>query len=57
LGGAETLADHPMTTRLSDLTPAELTTVGMIDGVVRISVGRSIGEDPLDDFMHILAGG
>jgi cystathionine beta-lyase/cystathionine gamma-synthase len=45
LGGPETLVCHPATTTHASLTAAEAATVGVTDGMLRISVGL---EDPGD---------
>jgi cystathionine beta-lyase/cystathionine gamma-synthase len=57
MGGAERLADHPMTTRHSEQIPAELATAGVTDDLMRISVRTEYWRRPLDYFMHVLGGG
>lgn len=54
LGGVETLVCHPKTTTHSPLSPAELETAGVTDGLVRISVGVEDWRDLLADFQQAL---
>ncbi|MEZ5399644.1 MAG: aminotransferase class I/II-fold pyridoxal phosphate-dependent enzyme [Bryobacteraceae bacterium] len=54
LGGVETLVCHPKTTTHSPLSPEELATAEITDGLVRISVGIEDWRDLLADFEQAL---
>ncbi len=54
LGGPETLICHPMTTTHASLTPDEQASTGVIDGLLRVSVGLEDSEDIVADFTHAL---
>lgn len=54
LGGVESLACHPATTTHSELTPEERASVGITDGLVRVSVGIEDWRDVLRDLRSAL---
>jgi methionine-gamma-lyase len=54
LGGVETLVCHPMTTTHSELLPEELTSAGINESLVRISVGTEHWRDLLEEFSRAL---
>ena len=54
LGGMESLACHPATTTHSEMPPDELKRYGIVDGLVRISVGVEDWRDLLRDFQEAL---
>jgi len=54
LGGMESLACHPATTTHSEMTDLELANAGVVDGLVRISVGIEDWRDLLHDFQAAL---
>ncbi len=54
LGGVETLACHPATTTHSEMTPEELASTGITDGLVSISVGVEDWRDLFGDFKSAL---
>ncbi len=54
LGGVETLSCHPKTTTHASCTQRELDEAGIVDGLVRISVGVEDWRDLLADFEHAL---
>jgi cystathionine beta-lyase/cystathionine gamma-synthase len=54
LGGAESLACHPATTTHSELSPEQLETAGIADGLVRISVGIEDWRDLLREYRTAL---
>ncbi len=54
LGGMESLACHPATTTHSEMPPEELVRSGVVDGLVRISVGVEDWRDLLRDFTEAL---
>jgi cystathionine beta-lyase/cystathionine gamma-synthase len=57
LGGPETLVCHPMTTTHAGLTADEQRSIGVTDGLLRVSVGLEDPEDILVDFEHALSRG
>ena len=54
LGGVESLACHPRTTTHSEMSEAELEAAGILDSLVRISVGTEDWRDLLADFEEAL---
>jgi len=54
LGGVETLVCHPMTTTHSELSAEELRSAGIVEEMVRISVGVEHWRDLLEDFGRAL---
>jgi cystathionine beta-lyase/cystathionine gamma-synthase len=54
LGGVETLACHPATTTHSEMSAEELTSAGITDALVRISVGIEDRRDLLAEFQGAL---
>jgi cystathionine beta-lyase/cystathionine gamma-synthase len=54
LGGIESLACHPASTTHSELSPEQLQAAGVVDSLVRISVGIEDWRDLLDDFRGAL---
>ncbi len=54
LGGPETLVCHPATTTHASLTPDEAASVGVTDGLLRISVGLEDPTDLLTDILHAI---
>ena len=54
LGSVETLITHPVTMTHSDVDEAERKRVGIIDGLVRLSVGLEDAEDLIDDLRRAL---
>lgn len=50
LGGLETLVTHPSTTTHADLDPELRQTLGITDGLIRVSVGLEDPEDLIADF-------
>jgi cystathionine beta-lyase/cystathionine gamma-synthase len=55
LGGVESLVCHPKTTTHSGFTEAEFAQAGVVDGLVRVSVGIEDWRDLLADFEQALA--
>jgi O-succinylhomoserine sulfhydrylase len=55
LGDAKSLITHPATTTHQRLTPEARATLGIGDGMLRLSVGLEDVEDLLDDLSHALA--
>jgi len=55
LGGVETLVCHPKTTTHSGFTEEEFAQAGVVDGLVRISVGIEDWRDLLADFEQALS--
>ena len=55
LGGVESLASHSATTTHAALTDAERATVGITEGLVRLSVGIEDKDDLIADLEHALA--
>ena len=49
LGSVESLVTHPVTMTHADVEPAERQRVGILDGLVRLSVGLEDAEDLIDD--------
>jgi cystathionine beta-lyase/cystathionine gamma-synthase len=54
LGGPETLVCHPATSTHASLTPEEAATMGVSDGLLRISVGLEDTADLLKDLTSAL---
>ena len=54
LGSVETLITHPVTMTHADVEEAERRRVGIIDGLVRLSVGLEDPEDLIDDLKRAL---
>jgi cystathionine beta-lyase/cystathionine gamma-synthase len=54
LGGVETLACHPKTTTHASCSQQELDEAGIVDGLVRVSVGIEDWRDLLTDFERAL---
>ena len=54
LGGIETLITRPATTSHSGMSPDERRTLGISDGLVRVSVGIEATEDIIEDFDRAL---
>jgi cystathionine beta-lyase/cystathionine gamma-synthase len=54
LGSVETLITHPVTMTHADVDPAERKRVGIIDGLVRLSVGLEDVEDLIEDLRAAL---
>ncbi|MFO7286811.1 MAG: PLP-dependent aspartate aminotransferase family protein [Gammaproteobacteria bacterium] len=54
LGSVETLITHPVTMTHADVEEAERKRVGIIDGLVRLSVGLEDPEDLIDDLRQAL---
>lgn len=54
LGGTETLVEHPMTMTHADVPPADLETLGVTPGLIRISVGLEHASDLERDILHAL---
>ena len=54
LGSVETLITHPVTMTHADVERAERQRVGIIDGLVRLSVGLEDVEDLIDDLSQAL---
>jgi cystathionine beta-lyase/cystathionine gamma-synthase len=54
LGGVESLVCHPRTTTHSELSNEELAEAGIVEGLVRISIGTEHWRDLLDDFTRAL---
>jgi cystathionine gamma-lyase len=54
LGSVETLITHPVTMTHADVEEAERRRVGIIDGLVRLSVGLEDAEDLIDDLRRAL---
>ena len=48
LGSVESLITHPVTMTHADVDEAERQRVGIIDGLVRLSVGLEDGQDLID---------
>jgi len=55
LGGLETLLTHPSTTTHADLDPQLRQTLGISDGLIRISVGLEDPEDLIADLSQAIA--
>jgi O-succinylhomoserine sulfhydrylase len=54
LGDSRTIASHPASTTHSKLLPEERASVGITDGLIRISVGLENVQDILDDILQAL---
>jgi methionine-gamma-lyase len=54
LGGMETLVCHPSTTVHSELEPEEMATAGIMDNLIRISIGIEDWRDILHDIQQAL---
>lgn len=55
LGGVESLVTQPITTTHHGVTPAERARRGIVDGMVRLSVGLEDAEDLIADLQQALA--
>lgn len=55
LGGPETLVTHPASMSAATLSPAERETMGISEGLIRISVGLEHGADVIDDLVSALS--
>ena len=56
LGSVESLITHPVTMTHADVEPEERARVGIIDGLVRLSVGLEDEEDLIGALDKALAG-
>ena len=56
LGGVESLANHPATMTHASMTPARRHSVGVVDGLCRLSVGIEALDDLLADLENALKG-
>lgn len=56
LGGPETLVTHPPTMTAATLLPEERATMGIGEGMIRVSVGLEHADDLIADFTAALAG-
>jgi methionine-gamma-lyase len=56
LGGVETLIEHPASMTHAGVAPEERAAAGILDDLVRISVGCEAFEDLRSDLEHALAG-
>jgi cystathionine beta-lyase/cystathionine gamma-synthase len=56
LGGVETLVCHPCTTTHSEMSPEDLASYGITEGLVRFSIGVEDHRDLLRDFQDALDG-
>lgn len=56
LGSVESLVTHPATMTHADVEPEERQRVGIVDGLVRLSVGLEDAEDLVDDLSQGLDG-
>ena len=54
LGGPETLVTHPPTMTAATLTAEERASMGITDGMIRVSVGLEHPDDVVADFGHAL---
>ncbi len=54
LGGPETLVTHPASTTAAGVDPEERAALGIVDGLVRVSVGLEHPDDVLADVAHAL---
>jgi len=54
LGGCETLITQPAQTSHAGLSPSERQSIGITDGVLRLSVGLEAAEDLIADFTQAL---
>ena len=52
----ESLACHPATTTHSEVAPEEQEEIGIVEGLVRISVGLEDWQDLAEDFERALDG-
>jgi cystathionine beta-lyase/cystathionine gamma-synthase len=57
VGSVETLVTHPATMTHADVDPAERAAVGIVDGLIRLSVGLESPEDLLADLSRVLGPG
>jgi cystathionine beta-lyase/cystathionine gamma-synthase len=55
LGGVETLLTLPVKTSHSGMSPEDRRTLGITDGLIRMSVGIEATEDIIEDLEHALA--
>ena len=56
LGSVESLITHPVTMTHADVEPEERQRVGIIDGLVRLSVGLEDADDLIGALDRALAG-
>jgi len=56
LGGVETLVTRPSLTSHSGLSPEDSGTLGISDGLIRLSVGIEATQDLIEDFEQALEG-
>jgi cystathionine beta-lyase/cystathionine gamma-synthase len=56
LGGVETLVTRPSLTSHSGLSPEDRRTLGISDGLIRLSVGIEATQDLIEDFEQALEG-
>ena len=56
LGGVESLANHPATMTHAGMTPAQRKSVGVTDGLCRLSAGIESADDLIADLDHALTG-
>lgn len=56
LGGVETLITRPATTSHAGMSPEDRASLGISDGLVRVSVGIEDSEELIADFEQALAG-
>jgi cystathionine beta-lyase/cystathionine gamma-synthase len=54
LGGAETLLTRPALTSHAGMSPAERRTLGISDGLIRMSVGLEAADEIIDDLVQAL---
>lgn len=56
LGGPETLVTRPAATSHQGMDPDERRSIGISDGLIRVSVGLEAAEDLIEDFTQALSG-
>jgi cystathionine beta-lyase/cystathionine gamma-synthase len=56
LGGPETLLTMPALTSHAGMSPEDRRSLGISDGLIRMSVGLEATEDIVEDFAQALAG-
>lgn len=54
LGDAKSIVTHPATTTHQRLSPEQRQTLGITDGLVRLSVGIEDTDDLIDDILNAL---
>jgi cystathionine beta-lyase/cystathionine gamma-synthase len=54
-GGVEALVTHPMTISYYDYTPEERKRLGILDELIRLSVGIEDSQDLIEDLSQALA--